>query len=350
MSRSVSPARARCQLASSSPWCSSAQASTSRSCRVCIALSITSTSSIRDLGLAARIAGMEMRKSVIVEVHRDRDPEEAADRRHVPDVGVWSGRPRMPSSISHRWRCGSPAAHQSGSSSPCSRHHSASPVPPPRPPAPRAPAAHQAGTPARDATNGSGSGPPRAAMPRTPRHAPRSHQRQSAARFQPPTEPRDLPKLAHRRPHHIAAPIKLRPVRIRERSQQPRHQHPADPARRPGHPLLLLRERARNMTTATRVMPIPTHRHPNVRGPSRQDRHNDRVGLMMLVPTSAQAPAPPRAVEMSREGMSPIVIQRQHAHPGVTSTYLQGIDTTETINTVHARRPPVIPASASLRL
>ena len=32
------------------------------------------------------------------------------------------------------------------------------------------------------------------------------------------------------------------------------------------------------------------------------------------------------------------------------TTYLQGIDTTEIINTIHARRPPVIPASAGLRL
>jgi enamine deaminase RidA (YjgF/YER057c/UK114 family) len=35
---------------------------------------------------------------------------------------------------------------------------------------------------------------------------------------------------------------------------------------------------------------------------------------------------------------------------GVTSTYLQGIDTTEIIDTVRARRPPMIPASAGLRL
>jgi site-specific recombinase XerD len=58
------------------------------------------------------------------------------------------------------------------------------------------------------------------------------------------------------------------------------------------------------------------------------------------------------AVEMAREGVPLPVIQRQlgHAHLGVTSTYLQGIDTTEIINTIHARRPPVIPASAGLRL
>jgi site-specific recombinase XerD len=58
------------------------------------------------------------------------------------------------------------------------------------------------------------------------------------------------------------------------------------------------------------------------------------------------------AVEMAREGVPLPVIQRQlgHAHLGVTSTYLQGIDTSEIINTIHARRPPVIPASAGLRL
>lgn len=58
------------------------------------------------------------------------------------------------------------------------------------------------------------------------------------------------------------------------------------------------------------------------------------------------------AVEMAREGIPLPVIQRQlgHAHLGVTSTYLQGIDTTEIINTIHARTAPVIPASAGLRL
>jgi site-specific recombinase XerD len=58
------------------------------------------------------------------------------------------------------------------------------------------------------------------------------------------------------------------------------------------------------------------------------------------------------AVEMAREGIPLPVIQRQlgHAHLGVTSTYLQGIDTSEIINTIHARQPPVMPASAGLRL
>jgi integrase/recombinase XerD len=54
------------------------------------------------------------------------------------------------------------------------------------------------------------------------------------------------------------------------------------------------------------------------------------------------------AVELSREGVPLPVIQRQlgHANLGITSVYLQGIDTTEIIDTVHARRPPMIPASA----
>ena len=55
------------------------------------------------------------------------------------------------------------------------------------------------------------------------------------------------------------------------------------------------------------------------------------------------------AVEMASGG-AVNVIQRQlgHADLGATSTYLQGIDTAEIIDTVHARRPPTIPASAGL--
>jgi integrase/recombinase XerD len=37
-----------------------------------------------------------------------------------------------------------------------------------------------------------------------------------------------------------------------------------------------------------------------------------------------------------------------HADLGVTSVYLRGIDNTEIIDTVHQRRPPMIPASAGL--
>jgi site-specific recombinase XerD len=57
------------------------------------------------------------------------------------------------------------------------------------------------------------------------------------------------------------------------------------------------------------------------------------------------------AVEMAREGVPLTVIQRQlgHANLGITSIYLQGIDNSEIINTVHARPAPVLPASAGLR-
>jgi len=58
------------------------------------------------------------------------------------------------------------------------------------------------------------------------------------------------------------------------------------------------------------------------------------------------------AVEMAREGVPLNVIQRQlgHSNLGVTSTYLQGIDSAEVINAIHSRRPPMMPATAGLRL
>jgi site-specific recombinase XerD len=58
------------------------------------------------------------------------------------------------------------------------------------------------------------------------------------------------------------------------------------------------------------------------------------------------------AVEMAREGVPLIVIQRQlgHSNLGITSIYLQGIDNAEIIETVHGRRAPMIPVSTSLRL
>ena len=57
------------------------------------------------------------------------------------------------------------------------------------------------------------------------------------------------------------------------------------------------------------------------------------------------------AVEMAREGVPLVVIQRQlgHANLGITSIYLQGIDNAEIIDTVHHRAAPMIPATAGLR-
>jgi integrase len=57
------------------------------------------------------------------------------------------------------------------------------------------------------------------------------------------------------------------------------------------------------------------------------------------------------AVEMAREGVPLIVIQRQlgHSDLGITSVFLQGIDNAEIIETVHARRGPMVPVTASPR-
>jgi site-specific recombinase XerD len=57
------------------------------------------------------------------------------------------------------------------------------------------------------------------------------------------------------------------------------------------------------------------------------------------------------AVEMAHEGVPLVVIQRQlgHANLGVTSIYLQGIDSSEIIDTVHSRPAPVISATAGLK-
>jgi site-specific recombinase XerD len=56
------------------------------------------------------------------------------------------------------------------------------------------------------------------------------------------------------------------------------------------------------------------------------------------------------AVEMAHEGVPLVVIQRQlgHANLGITSVYLQGIDSAEIIDTVHSRPAPVISATAGL--
>jgi site-specific recombinase XerD len=58
------------------------------------------------------------------------------------------------------------------------------------------------------------------------------------------------------------------------------------------------------------------------------------------------------AVELAREGVPVIVIQRQlgDSNLGITSIYLQGIDNAEIIETVHARRAPMFPVNTSLRL
>jgi integrase len=54
---------------------------------------------------------------------------------------------------------------------------------------------------------------------------------------------------------------------------------------------------------------------------------------------------------MAREGVPLVVIQRQlgHSNLGITSVYLQGIDSAEIIDKVHARRAPMIPVTTTPR-
>jgi site-specific recombinase XerD len=58
------------------------------------------------------------------------------------------------------------------------------------------------------------------------------------------------------------------------------------------------------------------------------------------------------AIELARQGVPLNVIQRQlgHADLGVTSVYLQGIDTSEIVNTLFSRQPPTMSATAGLLL
>jgi site-specific recombinase XerD len=55
---------------------------------------------------------------------------------------------------------------------------------------------------------------------------------------------------------------------------------------------------------------------------------------------------------MAHEGVPLVVIQRQlgHANLGITSVYLQGVDSSEIISTVHGRPSPTISATAALEM
>ncbi len=56
---------------------------------------------------------------------------------------------------------------------------------------------------------------------------------------------------------------------------------------------------------------------------------------------------------MAHEGVPLVVIQRQlgqHANLGITSIYLQGIDSSEIISAVHGRLSPTISATAGLQI
>jgi site-specific recombinase XerD len=98
------------------------------------------------------------------------------------------------------------------------------------------------------------------------------------------------------------------------------------------------------------------HRSPAaLREPARKAGEQRRSDLAPIQSRPAGLPHQLRhahAVELAREGVSLTVIQRQlgHANLGTTRIYLQGIDTEEIIATVHARRAPMMSATAGLQL
>jgi site-specific recombinase XerD len=58
------------------------------------------------------------------------------------------------------------------------------------------------------------------------------------------------------------------------------------------------------------------------------------------------------AVELARERVAVNIIQRElrHTDLGTTSTYLQGIDPSDTIDAITSRRAPMVSMTASLNL
>jgi integrase len=92
-------------------------------------------------------------------------------------------------------------------------------------------------------------------------------------------------------------------------------------------------------------------------GSSHPPRSSSFCGCPPSLRSAAVAPRPRVRSHRSqrgrdgREGAPLVVIQRQlgHRNLGITSVYLEGIDSSEIVNTVHHRPPPVAPASAGLR-
>jgi hypothetical protein len=96
----------------------------------------------------------------------------------------------------------------------------------------------------------------------------------------------------------------------------------------------------------------PTHPRTRLVGDGRARRAPTPGRARRRPPALRPAPTAPRARDRTRpRGRSAQrhPTQLGHRNLGVTSIYLQGIDPGEIIETVHARRPPMIPASAASR-
>lgn len=90
----------------------------------------------------------------------------------------------------------------------------------------------------------------------------------------------------------------------------------------------------------------PTRGRPCASAGIRAQLHNAAVAAGVRRRFAPHQLRHAHAVEMSREGISLIVIQRQlgHADLAITSRYLRGIDNSEIIAAVHERPAPMIPA------
>lgn len=94
----------------------------------------------------------------------------------------------------------------------------------------------------------------------------------------------------------------------------------------------------------------PTRGWPCAPAGIRGQLHSAALAARGSSPVRAASTPAPHALEMSREGIPLLVIQRQlgGADLRITSAYLRGIDNTEIIRAVHERPAPMIPAGATV--
>ncbi|MGB0094514.1 MAG: tyrosine-type recombinase/integrase [Solirubrobacteraceae bacterium] len=90
-------------------------------------------------------------------------------------------------------------------------------------------------------------------------------------------------------------------------------------------------------------------RDRTARGGGATSRRNDAGARRRFAPHQLRHV---HAVELLPEGIPLPLVQRQlgHSHLSTTGTYVQGIDSEEIISMIHARRAPMMPASAGLAL
>ena len=114
---------------------------------------------------------------------------------------------------------------------------------------------------------------------------------------------------------------------------------------------------ARAPSWASRWAALLRHQRPNTRPALVQGRRESGPAQEAVAAGVRRRFAPHQlrhahAFELAREGVPLVVIQRRlgHSNLGMPSVYLEGIDNAEIVETVHARRAPMIPVSTSLRL